>query len=267
MVFVSRSVRGDRDIYQMDAAYGTPTPLTTSEQEDTYPAWSPDASRIAFASGGRLTVMDVASRTIIMQLPDPAAMDSRPDWSPDGNRIVFTSAGHLYVVQADGKGLNPIVNAPSGVSYPAWSSNTEDIIFDTCNQGDGRIYRIHADGSSLESLISNSGVQYCYPSWSPDGSSIAFTSTINGQRDIYVTNLTTGTLTRLTTTAEDEAAPTWSPGTATYIVFVRARLGADCGTGANCAIYIINITSHDEIARTDTTETAYAAMPDWGEAR
>ncbi len=284
IIFVSR-VSGNYDIYQMDAEYGTPTQLTTRDDEDIYPAWSPDSTRIAFASSkplteldiasGKirnrryLTILDIVSGTFHMPLMDTSDidMDSRPDWSPDSASIVFTSAGHLYVAEADGSDWKQLMNAPPRVSYPSWSPNGNGIIFDTCNHGDGQIYRIHADGSNPESLFSDTTAQDCYPTWSPDGKFIAFTSTRDGQPDIYVMNYETGDVNRLTETPEMEIAPTWSPD-GTHIVFARIHLGdTDCGVEFSCAIYIIDVTSHHEIARTDGMGIAYAAMPHWGATR
>jgi TolB protein len=49
------------------------------------------------------------------------------------------------------------------------------------------------------------------PAISPDGQSIAFASNRSGYWDIYLLNLNTGDITRLTDTREYEASPAWSP--------------------------------------------------------
>jgi TolB protein len=49
------------------------------------------------------------------------------------------------------------------------------------------------------------------PSLSPDGLRVAFASNRNGYWDIYLLDLNSGSVTRLTDTLEYEAAPAWSP--------------------------------------------------------
>ena len=45
------------------------------------------------------------------------------------------------------------------------------------------------------------------PSWSPDGTKIAFASTRNGNTDIYVINKDGTGLTRITTSPQDDFEP------------------------------------------------------------
>jgi TolB protein len=50
-----------------------------------------------------------------------------------------------------------------------------------------------------------------HPAICPDGLHVAFTSNRNGYWDLYVMDLSTGSLLRLTDTLEYDAAPSWSP--------------------------------------------------------
>ena len=74
---------------------GDATRLTNHSESDTYPAWSPDTSRIAYSGWpGRyldIYVMD-ADGSDMERLTDNSAYDVDPAWSPDGARIVFASA-------------------------------------------------------------------------------------------------------------------------------------------------------------------------------
>src|SRR5687768_7703825 len=51
IAFASRS-DGRWDIYTVSASGGEPTRLTTRAEQERFPVWSPDGSRISFASEG-----------------------------------------------------------------------------------------------------------------------------------------------------------------------------------------------------------------------
>ncbi|HEX2053467.1 MAG TPA: hypothetical protein VHJ78_07065, partial [Actinomycetota bacterium] len=68
--------------------------ITTSDGFDTFPAWSPDGSKIAFDS-----VRDENREIYTMnpdgsdprRLTDNRGIDRFPAWSPDGTRIAYYS--------------------------------------------------------------------------------------------------------------------------------------------------------------------------------
>ena len=78
----------------MNADGSGPTRLTNNAAADVEPAWSPDGSRIAFAStrdgNFEIYVMN-ADGSNQTRLTNNAAADDQPAWSPDGTRIAFKS--------------------------------------------------------------------------------------------------------------------------------------------------------------------------------
>ncbi|MBN2085978.1 MAG: PD40 domain-containing protein [Anaerolineales bacterium] len=64
------------------------------------------------------------------------------------------------------------------------------------------------------------------PAFSPDGSALAFASQRNGGWDLYIKDLATGDIRRLTDTKEYEAHPSWSPDSRqlVYERYVNGRL-------------------------------------------
>lgn len=67
-------------------------------------------------------------------------------------------------------------------------------------------------GQSAEPIrLTNTPVDDRDAVWSPDGTRIAFASRRDGNWDLYVLHITTGSITRLTYSLDYEAAPTWSP--------------------------------------------------------
>jgi Tol biopolymer transport system component len=82
------------DIWVWDLARNTASRLTFDPSVDDHPVWSPDGSRIAFASqrGGRFSIYQKASlgtggEELLFRSPDEDVMPL--DWSRDGRYIVY----------------------------------------------------------------------------------------------------------------------------------------------------------------------------------
>ena len=69
---------------------------------------------------------------------------------------------------------------------------------------------MNADGTGLNRLTTNAAIDG-RPAWSPNGAKIAFTSTKNGNVDIYVMNADGTGQTRLTQDPAMDSGPAWSP--------------------------------------------------------
>ena len=68
------------------------------------------------------------------------------------------------------------------------------------------------DGTALTRLTNNMAFD-SQPSWSPDGSKIAFISDRDGNDDVYIMDADGLNVTRITNTAtERESRPRWRPG-------------------------------------------------------
>jgi len=107
-----------------------------------------------------------------------------------------------------------------------------DLAFVSTRDSDYAIYEMNADGAAQHRLTdvdpdSSSPAALFFqiePAWSPDGTTIAFSSRRAGTFDIYVMNAD-GTETRaLTSTKEDDSHPTWSPD-GSQIAFARRGSG------------------------------------------
>lgn len=144
---------------------------------DLWTSWSPDGSRIAFASGPGeaadvfLMSADGASPT---RLTDDPANDTQPAWSPDGRRIAFVSnregTDQLFVMAADGSGQTRIGAAEGEVQTPSWSPDGKKIAyFEIDADGQNHVYVMNSDGTGRRRLATG-----LWPSWSPDGARILF---------------------------------------------------------------------------------------------
>jgi TolB protein len=72
--------------------------LTENDANDFVPTWSPEGSRIVFASNrteagrAQLFVMDAGGYSVGQVTGGPGRA-TEPSWSPDGGSIAFTSDG------------------------------------------------------------------------------------------------------------------------------------------------------------------------------
>ena len=236
---------GNHDIYVMNADGSGRTNLTNHPADDRSPSWSPDGRRIAFVSlrdgpgtdlfgrNAEIYVMNADGSAQTRLTNDPAT-DKDPSWSPDGQRIAFYSkrddsfCGDLYVMNADGSSKTSLTkNLPYGGWSASWSPDGQRIAFVTgCGenkQNPGfQIYSIDTDGSNPKALTDNIGDDE-YPSWSPDGSVILFSSRrdnyvqigdrISYNSEIYVMNADGSAQTNLTNHPAGDNIPKWLPVT------------------------------------------------------
>ena len=87
------------DIWSMNPDGTGLTRLTTAMKPDEQPTWSPDGTKIAFASrrndkngtGLDIYVMDANGQNVV-QLTNAKGDDTAPSWSPNGQKIAFQSS-------------------------------------------------------------------------------------------------------------------------------------------------------------------------------
>jgi Tol biopolymer transport system component len=179
------------------------------------PAWSPDASQIAFSSRRSgtfdLYVMNTDG-TGTRRLTSGKQNDSHPTWSRDGTRLAFERDGDIYVISAGGSGLRRISDATAEEREPAWSPDGTLIAYVRRTPGTAarELWLMRPDGSERRGLTSQNAT-VATPAWSPDAR-IVFAS--NMDDDVYALftiGLDGKGLRSVVLTASDNFGPSWSP--------------------------------------------------------
>lgn len=200
--------------------------------------WSPDGERVLCEVFGiddpelngiyMINAADGSDLTRITSNPD--GNDFPGDYSPDGNRVVFMRFENeqpvgLFVTNIDGSGLRQLPTGDlllDGSGHAGrWSPSGDRILFvaRTADDLHMAIWVVSADGGEPQQLPITPtcggpfepGEHGCYsPSWSPDGTQIAFTRSDDvDDAGIFVVNADGTGLVQVTDGVDDY--PDWGP--------------------------------------------------------
>lgn len=94
---------------------------------------SPDGSKLAFTVMNKLYVMDFPNGTP-RQIGDEDLTQAQPVWSPDGKWLAYATwsednGGHIYKIRPNGNGRKRLTEQPAIYGDPAWSYNSDRIVF------------------------------------------------------------------------------------------------------------------------------------------
>jgi TolB protein len=203
--------------------------------------------------------------TDVVDLTAEAGSEFDGAWSPDGQLVAYRDSrrginedDEIYVVRADGTGARNVSNDPANDWGPDWSPDGQWIVFNS-DRGGGALggYVVRPDGSDLE-----------YPTFSPDGTRVAFMSHVGSDYDIFVADVTTGDTTRLTDAGGSDGWPAWSPD-GTTIAFASERFVAWSPDGRHLlisgrALFVVRPDGTGRLElRADGFPLALGGIPDW----
>lgn len=163
-----------------------------------------------------LHLADLTTRRLMKG--DSVSSRGFPRWSPDGRSIAFvrefSDSEQLYILDTIG-GTPRWLASQLGFSanFPDWSPDGKSILFTAGRDAEHEgVYLIHADGSGLKAVLSDSVNGYRYPSWAPDGRRFAVATWSQSRSAILVADLASGS--RRQVLAADTVyldCPQWSP--------------------------------------------------------
>jgi Tol biopolymer transport system component len=134
----------------------------------------------------------------------------------------------VFVTSTDGSGVTTRLGYDEGRDLAfSWSPDGARIAFLHAVEStqDADIYTMATDGSDVRRLTDKPGID-AFPTYSPDGTRIAFQSDRGGQADVYVMDADGSNVVRLTdfdNDPRDDYVPTWAPG-GRRIAFLRGEV-------------------------------------------
>lgn len=209
-------------IWMVSTRGGDPIPLSMSGESASGPKWSPDGKHLSFtASRGE------DAKTQVWML-DRRGGEAQPltdikqgvggfEWSPDGSKLLLTIQDADTTETAGGGKGRSGVRDPWVLDRLQTKRDGRGYLTDTLKT---HLYVFDVKAKKLTQITSGKWEEGS-PSWSPDGSKVAFTSNrtedpdANSNSDIWVVSANNtdkgGTLVRLTTYEGGDGDPTWSP--------------------------------------------------------
>lgn len=196
------------------------TPIRHPWGDDTEPAWSPDGRKIAYATGGRIFVIDASGKG--RHPLTNGRKDATPAWSPKGKLIAFERNRAIWTMRANGKQQHRLTRSAADHA-PAWSPDGRSIVFVRGQD----LWIIGANGEKAHKLVAEG----FNPSWSPDGRLIAFDDPEGS--GIFVVNEDGTGRTRL----GDGEDPSWSPD-GRRIAYTGGGIGVMDADGRNSVVIV-----------------------------
>ncbi|QQS48879.1 MAG: PD40 domain-containing protein [Acidobacteriota bacterium] len=176
--------------------------LTVNPMDETSPSLSADASWLAFSSGYGIEMMrpNGAGRRIVVPVSDDL-IDFNPVISPDASRIAFVSnrggAFEIWLCSRTTGELRQLTAGASVLGGLSWSADSSTIAFTTAATGSKLrgIAIADAAGGTFRVLSDQNDSN---PSLSARGDRLIFTSMRDGDAELYLMDLASGRVERLT---------------------------------------------------------------------
>lgn len=254
----------------LDPGTNTPTalPIVTETQAILMTQAVPLASE---TSARAHTLVPSATPTVKNTLtPENTPIPQATSLGGGVGQIAFASersgVPQIFLSNVDGTNLSQVTNVDAGACQPAWSPDGLQIVFispcrvrvDSPYQSytDTSLFLIQADGTGLKQLTNVPGADF-EPDWSPDGKRIAFTSIRDGNKQVYLLDVDSQAVIRLTEpdVNVENSQPAWSPD-GEKIAYMVERLNT-------YQVWIMSNTGQENTQLVRSGQTLWDYAPAW----
>lgn len=248
-----REVDGDDELFLMKANGTDVTRITESSGFDGAPSWNAAGTELVFnsrrpphADRPQIYRYVVASSEAI-RLTDGPVEDQRASWSPDGTQVIFQrgtfgTGFQLFSQNVSSGQLAQLTDTPGKINAAgSLSPDGSRLAFQSNRDAAGLFpFRIYVDqGGTVTPLAASVTASHDGPRWSPDGRKLAFSA----GGDLYVVDVATDAVQRVTEDAFSNSSPAWSPD-GSMLVFQSNRLDPDPDDDTDITtIHVISLTT------------------------
>jgi TolB protein len=246
---------GHKEIWSMNYDGSDQKQFTNYRSITTFPAVSPDGTKIAFTTypvlassrtaaasqlgkqsqnlgQPQIYVHSLESGRKLVYYNQQASMNAASDFLPDSRHLLIYSTANagfsqIYQTDLDGGDFRRITHSGSLEVEPKVNPKTgQDLVFVSGRGGTPQIYRMSIDGTDVSRLTTGEG-DAVNPAWSSDGQHIAFAWTRGfepGNFNIFIMDVASREVVQLTHGAGRNENPSWAPD-GVHIVFSSTRGG------------------------------------------
>jgi len=258
-IVFSNDLTGHKELYTIDYDGASSERLTSDHSINILPKWSGDGKEILYTTFrfGNPDLYAIKSNgSQVRSVSTRQGLNTAAVFSPDCSQIALTISNgknpNLYLLNRDGSLIKQLTFGRAIQTSPSFAPNGREIVYVSDKSGFPQLYIMGLDGANERKLPTDG---YCdSPCWSPRGDKIVFSQRQGRDNyDIYIYDLSSTRISRLTQDQGTNENPVWSPD-GRFIVFSSTRSGSK-------ELYII--AADGSGARKLTDQAGNSATPSW----